>query len=93
LKELSEDQLSELEAMAKLMLSISDIAIILEVDEHAFRQVMEDKQADPWKRFQSGRMKSIAEVRKSIFDLAANGSSPAQTEAMKLIRDAMMEDI
>ena len=91
--ELNEDQLNELEAMAKLMLSKSDIAIILEVDEHDFMEIMEDKQADPYRRFQSGRMKSIAEVRKSIFDLAANGSSPAQTEAMKLIREALMEGI
>ena len=91
--ELNEDQLNELEAMAKLMLSKSDIAIILEVDEHDFMEIMEDRQADPYRRFQAGRMKSIAEVRKSIFDLAANGSSPAQTEAMKLIREALMEGI
>jgi len=34
-----------------------------------------------------GRLKSEATVRKSIFDLARAGSGPAQTEAMKMIKE------
>jgi len=33
-----------------------------------------------------------AEIRKSILELAKNGSSPAQAIAMKLIENAKMDD-
>jgi hypothetical protein len=42
---------------------------------------------------QIGRLKCEAIVRKSIFDLAGNGSSPAQAFAMKLIENAKMDDV
>lgn len=34
-----------------------------------------------------------AEVRKGIINLAKNGSSPAQTEAMKMIKNAKLDDL
>ena len=91
--ELNESQLDELEAMAKLMLSKKEIAVILEIDEHEFLEIMDQPFSAALKRFYSGRMKTIAEVRKSVFELAANGSSPAQTEAMKIIRDSVINDL
>jgi hypothetical protein len=90
---MNEQLLAQLEEMSSLMLAKKDIATILEIDQEDFNDFLSDKLADPWKRFQSGRMKTIAQVRKSIFELASNGSSPAQMEAMRLIRDAQMDDL
>lgn len=90
---MTETLLASIEEMSSLMLAKNDIATILELDQEEFIELLDDKQGDPWKRFQTGRMKTIAQVRKSIFELASNGSSPAQTEAMKLIREAKMDDI
>ena len=91
--ELTDDLLAQLEEMSSLMLNKNDIATLLELDPDEFVNILEDKAGEAWKRFQTGRMKTITQVRKSIFELAANGSSPAQTEAMKIIRESKMEDI
>ena len=91
--ELTDDLLAQLEEMSSLMLNKNDIATLLELDPDEFSNVLDDKSGEAWKRFQTGRMKTITQVRKSIFELAANGSSPAQTEAMKIIRESKMEDI
>ncbi len=90
---MTEDLLDQIEEMSSLMLCKNDIATMLELDPDEFVNVLEDKAGEAWKRFQTGRMKTITQVRKSIFELAANGSSPAQTEAMKIIRESKMEDI
>ena len=90
---MTEDLLAQIEEMSSLMLNKNDIATMLELDPDEFVNVLEDKAGEAWKRFQTGRMKTITQVRKSIFELAANGSSPAQTEAMKIIRESKMEDI
>ena len=89
---MTDDQLTELEDMAKIMLSKKEIAVILDIDPDEFIDQLEDKMSPEWKRFQSGRMKSVAQIRKAIFDLAAAGSSPAQAEAMKLIENAKIDD-
>ncbi len=93
LNEMNEQLLAQVEEMASLMLAKEDIAIILDIPRDDFLHRLLDQDGDTYKRFQTGRMKTIAQVRKSIFELASNGSSPAQTEAMKLIRDAQMMDI
>ena len=90
---MTEDLLAQIEEMSSLMLNKNDIATLLELDPDEFVNILEDKAGEAWKRFQTGRMKTITQVRKSIFELAANGSSPAQTEAMKIIRESKMEDI
>ena len=90
---MNEELLAQLQEMSSLMLTRKDIATILEISQDDFNEFLMDKQGEPWKHFQSGRMKTIAQVRKSIFELASNGSSPAQTEAMRLIRDAQMDDL
>ena len=90
---MTEDLLAQIEEMSSLMLGKNDIATLLELDPDEFVNILEDKAGEAWKRFQTGRMKTITQVRKSIFELAANGSSPAQTEAMKIIRESKMEDI
>ena len=91
--ELTDDLLDQIEEMASLMLNKNDISTMLELDPDEFLEIMEDKSGQAYKRYQTGRMKTITQTRKSIFELAANGSSPAQTEAMKIIRESKMEDI
>ncbi len=91
--ELTPKLLADIESYAALMFSKKEIAIILEMDQGDFLKLINDKTQQPWKYFQRGRLKREAEVRKSIFDLAQNGSSPAQNFAIKLIENAKMDDI
>ena len=91
--EQTDELLEQIEEMASLMLSKNEISTMLELDPDEFLEIMQDKAGKAYKRYQTGRMKTITQVRKSVFELAGNGSSPAQTEAMKIIRESKMEDI
>ena len=75
------------------MFSKEEIAVILEVDPAELVVLLQDQDNIAFRAFQRGRLKREAEVRKGIFDLAQNGSSPAQTFAMKIIENAKMDDI
>ena len=87
---LNDELLSQIEQYSGLMFSKDEIASILELDSEEFINCLEDPQAD--KAFKKGRLLRDAELRKAIFDLAANGSSPAQAFAAKLIENAKMDD-
>ncbi len=52
-------------------------------------ELMTGDEADP---FEIGKLKMEVEVRKSIFDHAKAGSSPAHAQALKLIERRRLED-
>ena len=85
--------ITEVETYASLMFSKEEIAVILEVDPAELAVLLQDQENPVFRAFQRGRLKREAEVRKGIFDLAQNGSSPAQTFAMKLIENAKANDL
>ncbi len=89
----NESFITEVETYASLMFTKEEIAVILEVDPSELKVLLKDQDNPVFKAFQRGRLKREAEVRKGIFDLAQNGSSPAQTFAMKLIENAKANDL
>jgi hypothetical protein len=93
LKKIDEELLDQLQYYAGLMFSRKQIAIILELSPEDTAELLESTDSESWRLMQIGRLKCEAIVRKSIFDLAGNGSSPAQAFAMKLIENAKMDDV
>ncbi len=91
--DLNESFITEVETYASLMFTKEEIAVILEMDPVQLHTVLEDQDNPVFRAFQRGRLKREAEIRKGIFDLAQNGSSPAQTFAMKLIENAKANDL
>ena len=91
--EQNESFITEVETYASLMFSKEEIAVILEVDPAELAVLLQDQDNPVFRAFQRGRLKREAEVRKGIFDLAQNGSSPAQSFAMKLIDNAKANDV
>jgi len=89
----NESFITEVETYASLMFSKDEIAVILEIDPAELAVLVQDQDTPAFRAFQRGRLKREAEVRKGIFDLAQNGSSPAQTFAMKLIENAKANDL
>ena len=85
-----EERLAQIEEYSGLMFSREEIADILDVDRQLLTELLED--GDYLRAFKKGRLLREAQLRKAIFDLAANGSSPAQAFAVKLIENAKMED-
>ena len=89
----SESFISDIETYASLMFTKEEIAVILEVDPAELKTLLQDRESHTFKAFQRGRLRREAEVRKGIFDLAQNGSSPAQAFAMKIIENAKLDDV
>ena len=89
----NESLITEVETYASLMFSKEEIAVILEVDPVELAVLLQDQDNPVFRAFQRGRLKREAEIRKGIFELAQNGSSPAQTFAMKLIENAKANDL
>ena len=89
----NESFISDIETYASLMFTKEEIAVILEVDPAELKALLKERESLAFKAFQRGRLKREAEVRKGIFDLAQNGSSPAQAFAMKIIENAKMDDV
>jgi len=89
----NESCISDIETYASLMFTKEEIAVILEVDPAELKILLLDRESPSFRAFQRGRLKREAEVRKGIFDLAQNGSSPAQAFAMKIIENAKLDDI
>ncbi len=79
--------LTEVEAFAKLFFSPEKIMIILDLKK-------EDTIRDDFKKaYEKGRLIQEGLIRKSILELAINGSSPAQVLAMKFIDDSKLDGI
>jgi len=86
-QKLSEEQLQEIEAMAGVLFSEKETALALGLDVAAFAMQMEDEASPEYRAYQKGRLQSLYKVRKNVFDMAANGSGPAQTLVTKLFND------
>lgn len=82
--ELSEKQLAELEQMAGLMLPLEDIAICMGVSLPDLVDQIARENSPASIAFRRGSLTTEIKLRNSIIRLANQGSSPAQTLAMKL---------
>lgn len=89
---LTSNELVQLEEHASLMFSIGEIALILGFPVKELRSLISDKGSPEYVHFHRGRLLAEAKIRKSIYDLANNGSSPAQTQFLELIDDAKLDD-
>jgi hypothetical protein len=87
-----EMQLKEVQEYAALLFSPQKIARIMGFDEKAFAADLADESTEVSKSYDKGRLITEAELRTSILRLAKQGSSPAQTLAIKL-RDELQLDI
>jgi hypothetical protein len=89
---LTTDQINEVEQMAALLFSPKEVLIIIGVfDQSRIVSQLTDK--DFSLAYQKGKLKSEAEILKSIIELAKNGSAPAQMLADKIITQSKLNDI
>lgn len=85
---LTAEQLKEVESLAELFFSPGDIAIILEVDHDKFISEVHAGFGAAFKAFNRGFLLGESKIRKSVMELAENGSSPAQTLMLQIKKQA-----
>jgi hypothetical protein len=87
LRNLDDNELQMVEDMGAVLFSPSETALALGVDVDDFNLMVTDQESDVYKRYHKGRLLSLYKVRKNIFDMAANGSGPAQQLVEKFAKD------
>lgn len=74
---LTESQLQQLENYASKFLSISEISILLDVDPDQLRESVSTRGTDEFKRYNTGKLNRILELREQEIELAKLGSTVA----------------
>lgn len=84
-------QISEIEELAKQMTPISDIAILLSVDENQLKRDIRNVQTDVSKAYRRGKADVLLRLRKADIELAENGSPQAGVSIRAYLKK-MFED-
>ena len=85
LNDIKDEELAEVEALAGLFFSPREIAVMMELMLPEILEQLDNSEGNFYCAFQKGRLQNEVDLRKSIFQLARAGSSPAQTMAMDLL--------
>lgn len=81
----TEEMLNSIERMASAAFSFEEMADVLEIEHETFFLAMHHEGHPVQKRIRKGMLARQLELRERIFKDAKNGSSPAQTLAVKLL--------
>jgi hypothetical protein len=81
----TEEMLISIERMAGAAFSFEEMADVLEIEQAAFSLATREEGHPVQKRIRKGMLTRQLELRERIFKDAKNGSSPAQTLAVKLL--------
>ena len=91
--EITEEQYKEIEKWASVFYSVEDVALIMQFDKKEFINEYNDKNSEVYKTFKRSRLKQKGELILSVFNQAKAGSGPAQTLALKLIKNFELDEI
>lgn len=86
LRSLTDEEKESLEYFAGLLYSDSDLAKILQMDAEDLRLQMKMQRGEAYDIITRARLIAESQIRKGIIDMAARGSTPAQTMAMELMQ-------
>lgn len=89
---LTDEQLQSIESFAAGLMSVDEIAIILELDRDNLKYEINTDDSPGYKAHQRGYLMTKFKVNQKIIDLANSGSSPAQTMAMRLLQEKQIAD-
>lgn len=84
---LTVEQLEQTEQLASLLMSPDEITIILAVDKDEFLDELLYESTDAYKAHQRGKLRTKAELHKTILTQAKQGSGPAQSMAARILLD------
>ncbi|WP_338814071.1 hypothetical protein V9L05_01355 [Bernardetia sp. Wsw4-3y2] len=89
---LTQEQKKDIEDFAAVYFSHEQICIALELDLDEFQSDY-DNEGEIYRIVQKGKLQRLYKQRKMIFELAENGSTPAQQMAMKIIEAQSLEEL
>lgn len=84
--EWNDEDLKLLEQLASVYMTEKEISEVFGIDE----DILDDPKLK--KVIRKGQLLTELKVRKAVFEMAARGSSPAQLEALKMIKKYKLKD-
>lgn len=75
---MNQDQLEQIEHYASLLLTVSDIAMLMDFDEDWLREVVRLKTSPAAKAYYKGKLKTKVLLRESTLKFAIKGSPQAE---------------
>lgn len=82
--QLTAEQLILIEQFASRAFTVGEIAVIIEIPVGVLEMEFNAIDSLAFNAFEKGRLKSQLDLRNNIYANALSGSSPAQTEMLKL---------
>jgi hypothetical protein len=83
---ITEEIKAEAEKFGYAYLKVEDLADIFECSAREMYELLQDRSQIFTRKILAGQKTVIASIQKSVMDNAINGSTPALTEALKLIK-------
>jgi len=89
---MSEENLQKLREYASLLLSYSDICILLDIPVQEFIVRVTNPTTPEFRAYQLGQLDTEIEVRRQIIENAKMGSPAAQEQSLKLLKDTNIKN-
>ena len=86
---LDQNQLDKLCTLGETFFSVQQCALVLEVDQLELKKEIKLQTSAAHKAYYKGLLTATLKLRQSIMDLAMRGSSPAQTQMLKILEQTI----
>jgi hypothetical protein len=90
--EYNSNQLEKVQEYAGLLMNVSDISVLIGVNEDSFREDIGNKNTAVSSAYRKGKIETVLELRKQEIDLAKLGSPMAVELIQKYIIDQKMSE-
>lgn len=87
MKEFTKEELLLIEECGACQLVPADMAIVLEINADLLSRELGNPESALYKRFNKGRLVAEMQVRKSIFSMASQGATQAQSLYIQLMEE------
>jgi hypothetical protein len=87
MRDLTQEEISELEKFSHALMKISEMALIFQVEKMEFFKRITNCETEESKAYYRGKLRAKAEIQKAVVGAAAAGSTPAISQALQLSRE------
>ena len=85
--ELTSTQIDRIKELASMLTPVSDIAVLMDIDERRFREILSDKSHPASLAYRKGKAERALQIRKNELELAEAGSPLAVQLIGSYLRD------
>ncbi len=89
---ISQNKIEDIKKYAELFFSISEIAILIDVDIDELREAIENKKSEISKAYHKAKLKKEVEIREQEIELASLGNNKAIEQVEKYISTQKLDE-